>query len=104
MPNKCVIKGCSGNGGFRFPKDPELNLKWRIAVKREPTTTGPGPHPTLWKPSDHSVVCSSHFAAEDFREANITMCSGKPSARRYFREGAVPSIFPSTQSSAKDQV
>ena len=32
MPSKCVVEGCSNRGGFSFPKDPELNLKWCIAI------------------------------------------------------------------------
>ena len=107
MPNKCVVKGCSTQGaGMGFPKDPELNLKWRIAVKRhmgngQPSDDAPatvtGPERTLWKPSEHSKVCRSHFKPEDFKESMTSAYSANPSSRRKYltlKEGAIPSIFP----------
>ena len=56
----CVVQGCSGLGAyFSLPKDPELNIKWRAAIKREPNQTGNSL--TLLEPSEDGRVCCSHF-------------------------------------------
>merc|ERR1711884_15988 len=84
MPSNCVVRGCRVmGGGFGFPKDPELRLKWRIAIKRE-----------NWEPSVHSRVCGDHFVADDFRESIMASCSRNPSGRRLLKKEAVPSVFP----------
>ena len=98
MPTKCIVPGCQRRGGFSFPSDPEQNLKWRIAIKREPAKTGA--HPTLWKPSQYSRVCEDHFKAEDFKQSVVASCSRDPKKLRFLKEGAVPSVFPWTSNSA----
>ena len=62
MPNRCCVPQCGGDGGFKFPTDPDLAIKWRVAIKRL------GPDKSLWKPGIHAVVCDKHFKAEDFKE------------------------------------
>ena len=75
MPAPCVVPGCDGTdpGRYQFPKDPELNRKWRIAIKREGAS---GSQP--WKPSEYSRVCGTHFKPDDFRETLASMYSAKP--------------------------
>ena len=103
MPNRCVVRGCDKTGGFSFPTDPEVSLQWRLAVRRQEASesASPGPERTLWKPSEHSKVCSSHFKPEDFKESLISSCSANPTARRCLKlkDGSVPSVFPCSQSS-----
>ena len=83
MPPPCVVPGCLGvdPGRFKFPSDPELNLKWRQAIKKEVTSTATSssePQKILWKPSEYSRVCGAHFKPEDFRETLATMYSATP--------------------------
>ena len=74
MPNKCVVRGCRREGGFHFPSEPELSMKWRIAIKKE-----------HWEPSIHSRVCRDHFNADDFRGTL---------GKRFLKKEAIPSVFP----------
>ena len=99
MPSSCVVPGCGGLGGYRFPKDPELNTKWRIAVKKQVSTPG---SEELWKPSDSSRVCHSHFKPEDFKESIAASYSVNPKVPRirHLNEGVIPSIFPWSTESA----
>ena len=83
MPGNCVVRGCGGRGGFSFPSEPKLRLKWKIAIKRE-----------NWDPSTYSVVCADHFVADDYRETLAASCSRNLSVRRYLKKEAVPSVFP----------
>ena len=65
---------------FRFPhEDPKLLKKWMAAVRRR------GDHGRPWKLSQTAVLCSDHFAEDDFRPG----CE----KRRVLREGVVPSWF-----------
>ena len=63
MPEKCCVPGCRGNyeataeyeeekvSVFRFPKDPELRVKWIRLIPRQNLTV-----------HDKTVVCEKHFA------------------------------------------
>ena len=113
MPNKCVVPGCCGRGGFCFPSDTELSLKWQAAIKREgPSTSAAtststaatsGSKGALWKPSIYSTICDSHFKPEDFKECY----EAEPKKRkRRLKDNAIPSVFswsaptPSTSAAA----
>ena len=74
MPTTCAVPGCDGadHGRYQFPKDPELNHKWRIAIKREVSESQP------WKPSEYSRVCGAHFKPDDFKQTLASMYSTKP--------------------------
>ncbi|CAB4054589.1 unnamed protein product [Lepeophtheirus salmonis] len=50
-----------GIGGFRFPKEPTLQVKWRVAMNRINLNTN-----NLGAPSLHSKVCHEHFKKEDY--------------------------------------
>ena len=84
MPNYCVVPKCRGVGGFSFPADPDLNLKWREAIRR-----------LDWTPGDHSKVCDKHFKAEDFKVPIIKFAGYAETGRtcRSLKEGAIPSVF-----------
>ena len=82
MPTTCVVPGCGGLGGFSFPKDPELNVKWRTAVKKHVAAPGGAGGPlVLWKPSASSRVCHSHFKPDDFKETLTSVYSANPKVR-----------------------
>ena len=69
MPGNCVVPGCTSADPhrFQFPSDPQMNLKWRIAIRKD-VTSGKFPHKkALWKPSISSRVCGAHFNQEDFK-------------------------------------
>lgn len=81
MPNYCCAVGCKQKGGFRFPKNDDLNLKWRRAIRRE------GPNQSLWQPSKYSVLCQHHFKSRDF------VVSPFERLRKTLKSNAVPSVF-----------
>ena len=87
MPTYCAVPCCKGSGGFKFPADPELNLKWRVAIKRF------GKKKALWKPSPHSTVCARHFTCDDFKEPTVSYAHLSGRKRRDLRPNAVPSVF-----------
>ena len=89
MPSRCVVPQCRGNGGFKFPTDPDLNMEWRVAIKRM------GPDKTLWKPGHWSVVCEKHFIADDFKEPKNKFAGFAGTGRtcRSLKEGTIPSVF-----------
>ena len=76
MPG-CVVKGCSSKSGYSFPTDPELNRKWRIAVRGEDmtATTSTDAKKSAWRPTLYSQVCGNHFKPEDFQESMASMYS-----------------------------
>ena len=82
MPNYCVVPKCRGVGGFSFPADPDLNLKWREAIQK-----------LDWTPSVHSRVCDKHFKAEDFKEPIMAGYSETGRTCRSLKDGAIPSVF-----------
>ena len=57
MPQTCCVPMCDGMGGFRFPKDPSLRLKWRVAIKRVDQNN----RTKLWEPWPTATVCEKHF-------------------------------------------
>ncbi|XP_014675614.1 PREDICTED: uncharacterized protein LOC106815638 [Priapulus caudatus] len=62
MPSYCCVPGCkSAKACHKFPANPNLNYKWRVAVRRVKDTTE-----NLWKPMMHSKVCSDHFREDDY--------------------------------------
>ena len=87
MPTTCIVPGCDGTdpGRHKFPSDPELNLKWRTAIKKEVTSTitssSSEPQKILWRPSKYSRVCGAHFKAKDFKETLASMYSANPTVR-----------------------
>lgn len=56
------MPGCGRYNGHRFPKDAALQLKWRVAIKREDPKTK-----QLWCPGKEDVVCHFHFQESDYR-------------------------------------
>uniref|UniRef100_A0A3Q3IUG1 THAP-type domain-containing protein n=1 Tax=Monopterus albus TaxID=43700 RepID=A0A3Q3IUG1_MONAL len=83
MPDFCAAFGCSNERNtktkeqgitfHRFPKDHVKRQTWTLALRRRD-----------FVPNDRSVVCSSHFKAEDFDRTGQTT---------RLREGVVPSVF-----------
>lgn len=61
MPTRCCVPGCSSTGGHRFPVDVAMELKWRVAVRRQ------GVNKSLWKPGKGAVVCHQHFKPSDYK-------------------------------------
>ena len=54
------MSGCKNRGGHEFPSNKRLRKAWIEGVEREDS----------WKPSKHSVVCSSHFLPDDYLTIN----------------------------------
>ncbi|XP_063436834.1 uncharacterized protein LOC134718270 [Mytilus trossulus] len=82
MPQYCCVPGCNNSeGGHRFPKDTEFNLKWRVAIKRlDPSNK------KLWKPGKYDQVCHNHFTPGDYRTTGL-------GERSRLKAEAIPSIF-----------
>ncbi|KAI5712107.1 hypothetical protein M8J75_005920 [Diaphorina citri] len=66
MVKSCCAYGCtnrqktgSGITFHSFPSDVELKRKWVKAIRRQG-----------FEPSRHTVICSSHFSANDFVESS----------------------------------
>ena len=94
MQSNCVVRGCGRRSGFGFPSEPELIMKWRIAIKRGPTESGDTSGSGQQNPSPYAVVCEDHFTAEDFIESTVaTYSRHQTTARRFLNKGAVPSVF-----------
>ena len=95
MPAPCVVPRCNGADPhrFQFPSDTEVNLKWRMAIKKDinlqkPKSPSNLPQKkTLWPPSKYTRVCGAHFKDEDFRDNLVDMYSAKPSVRKEGRKG-----------------
>ena len=62
MPTRCCVPGCATSGGHKFPKDVDLHMKWRVAIKRSDEKKG------LWKPGPNDVVCHQHFIASNYKD------------------------------------
>ncbi|XP_048242560.1 uncharacterized protein LOC124133758 [Haliotis rufescens] len=85
MPRYCSVPGCKNKiGGHKYPSDPDLQQKWRVAVRRVDVPTK-----NLWKPGTGDVVCRAHFTDDDFVDTLL-------GERSRLRAAAVPSIFPHT--------
>ena len=96
MPNKCIVRGCNGRGGFTFPSDPELNSKWQSAINR--ATATPSTSSTVsWIPTMYSTVCESHFKQDDFKGS---IAPEGQRTRRVLKKNVVPSIFVSSSPAA----
>ena len=96
-----------------------MNLKWRIAIRKD-VTSGKFPHKkALWKPSIFSRVCGAHFNEEDFKSMYsitttvrcdkeniiffpIVVPHFQGAKRKYLRDDAMPSIFPWSISNASN--
>ena len=39
MTQYCCVPGCTQSGGNQFPVEKDLNLKWRVAIKRTDPVT-----------------------------------------------------------------
>ncbi|XP_044766292.1 uncharacterized protein LOC123322410 [Coccinella septempunctata] len=96
MPRRCCVTGCKSNydsqnryvSVFKFPKDPNLKIKWVASIPRK-----------NWTPSQNSVVCSLHFQeCEVIRYDEFTRKDGTIGKNLLkfpkLKENSVPSIFP----------
>jgi hypothetical protein len=89
MPTNCAVPTCNGEGGFAFPKDDSMKLKWRVAIKREDKDKK-----SLWMPNTHSRVCEKHFKEDDFALPEYAKYAENFfQHRKMLKPGAVPSIF-----------
>ena len=91
MPARCVAAFCSnthkdGVSLFKFPKDPELHLKWVKQVRRTRDD---------WTPSPSSLLCSEHFELDCFDSVPaIKESLGFPVQHKcVLLPGAVPTVF-----------
>uniref|UniRef100_A0A8C6WUL3 THAP domain-containing protein 1 n=1 Tax=Neogobius melanostomus TaxID=47308 RepID=A0A8C6WUL3_9GOBI len=91
MPSRCVAGFCSnthkdGVSLFKFPKDPELHLKWVKQVRRTREQ---------WTPSSSSLLCLEHFELDCFDSAPVIKeslgCSVQH--KRVLLRTAVPTVF-----------
>ena len=62
MVRRCVAAGCSNTHSdntslHKFPRDPELRLKWEKQVQRTRDK---------WKATENSFLCSDHFEQDCF--------------------------------------
>ncbi|XP_033109886.1 uncharacterized protein LOC117111121 [Anneissia japonica] len=90
MP-RCVAAGCDSNHSHnvsfhQFPKDEILRKKWNEAVSRTRLH---------FQGSAYSVLCSKHFAPDDYEPRSVLAQSIGLSGRNTMRlkKGAIPSIF-----------
>ena len=92
MVKRCVAAGCSNTHSqnvslFQFPRDPVLRRQWVKQVQRTRAK---------WSASDHSVLCSEHFASDSFEpDFGLALGSGL-SKRRRLKCDAVPTLFTKT--------
>ena len=91
MPARCVAAFCSNTHKdsvslFKFPKDPELHLKWVKQVRRTRDD---------WTPSPSSLLCSEHFELDCFDSVlAIKESLGFPVQHKcVLLPGAVPTVF-----------
>jgi hypothetical protein len=61
---------------FRLPKDPERRKAWLHKIRR-----------VNWTPSDRTVLCSKHFAVDDFEPI------AEHRKKRDLKRSAIPSLF-----------
>lgn len=85
----CAVPGCNVRGGYKFPSDPEMCKKWRVAIRR---AEEPGHGKKLWEPTENSIVCRNHFDPEDFRAPVQSACEMVgANSRTYLHPTAIPS-------------
>lgn len=88
VPKRCCVPKCNTNfdcwlkknaplTAFKFPKDPDLRVKWLKAIPRQE-----------WTPTEYSYVCILHFVDEDVHKV-----IGPNSHRMMLKKDAVPRIF-----------
>ena len=91
MGKRCVAAGCSnthrdGVSLHKFPKDASLRQQWVRQVQRTRAD---------WKePSEHSVVCSAHFAEPCFEpDSALALAMGLEKRKKKLKPDAVPTLF-----------
>lgn len=64
MPGYCCVPWCTErSGGHQFPKDDEMKLKWKVAIRRiNPETK------KIWEPGNRAVVCRKHFTSDCYQQ------------------------------------
>ena len=89
MPHHCSVPLCNSNSSLasckelsfhKFPRDPQMQKKWVIAIRRDI-----GPH---FQINNSTKVCSKHFPRESFQGSYMGFRE-----RMRLRADAVPSIF-----------
>ena len=55
----CCVRGCTNSGGFYFPIEFSLRLKWRVSLRRNNLNTK-----KLWIPGKYDTVFTSRFTPE----------------------------------------
>jgi hypothetical protein len=68
--------------------DPELRLKWCVAIRRENEKTK-----KLWEPYKTATICGKHFKPTDYKEIVGSLFAVTGRTRRVLNPGTVPSIF-----------
>ena len=85
---RCVAAGCSlthKDGASFFPKDPTLRNKWADQVKRTRAK---------WKASNHSVLCSKHFADHCFhQDSKLSESVGLGKRKALLKSDVIPTLF-----------
>ena len=89
MGRRCVAAGCSNTHSdtismHKFPKDPELRLKWEKQVQRTRER---------WSATENSFLCSDHFEADCFEVDSMLAEKMGLKKRRRLKLDAVPTIF-----------
>ena len=90
MVRRCVAYGCSnttadGVSLFHFPKDPVQRRIWTERVSRTRDRWA--------SPSEHSLLCSSHFAPDCFDVSSALYQDLGIGKKTSLKPNAVPTIF-----------
>ena len=86
----CVAAGCAktskdGISFFKFPSDPVMRQRWTREVQRTRDR---------WSgPSQHSVLCASHFTANCFEPDSAITATMGIAKRQRLKPDAVPTLF-----------
>ncbi|XP_074662884.1 uncharacterized protein LOC141915296 [Tubulanus polymorphus] len=92
MPRYCCVPLCKSRvGGFKFPTNTDLKMKWLVAIKLQSSEKSA----KLWQPSDTAIVCHRHFLPTDYKQT-LT------GSRRKLKENAIPRIFAFTPPVSSD--
>ena len=95
MPYRCAAPGCSnlqrpGLSLYSFPKDKELNKKWRVNMGRVRSAADP----RLWESNKHSRLCEEHFTKDSFKiSRTLSSEIGFVPGKFLLKEDAIPTIF-----------
>ena len=89
MVRRCVAAGCSNTHSHnvsmhKFPKDPELRLKWEKQVQRTRDK---------WSATENSVLCSNHFETDCYEVDSMLAEQMGMKKRKRLKPDAVPTIF-----------